>query len=97
MAPPLSDNGTQDALETAPEADPLPALPMQKESDPDWAKTENPAEPGQTTDPKQAVPMQKPAPAWAQTVPAPAETAGDPEPSPTAAPARLIASASNRC
>ena len=70
VAPPLSDNGTQDVAETASEADPLPALPMQKESDPDWAKTENPAEPAQATDPKQAVPM-KPAPKWAQTVPAP--------------------------
>ncbi|MGH7762724.1 MAG: hypothetical protein ACREOY_15115, partial [Candidatus Dormibacteraceae bacterium] len=70
VVPPVSDNGTQDAVATAPEADPLPALPMQKESDPDWAKTETPAESAQT-DPKEAVPMQKPAPKWAQTVPAP--------------------------
>lgn len=71
MAPPVSDNGTQDAVETEAEADPLPALPMQKDSDPEWAKTETPAEPAEATDPKQAVPMQKPAPKWAQTVPAP--------------------------
>ncbi len=71
VAPPVSDNGTQDALNTAAEADPLPALPMQKDSDPEWAKTETPAEPERATDPKQAVPMQKPAPKWAQTVPAP--------------------------
>ncbi len=50
---------------------------MQKESDPEWAKSEPPAEPAQETDPKQAVPMQKPAPKWAQTVPAPA---GEPLP-----------------
>jgi hypothetical protein len=67
----VNDNGTQDALKMAEETDPLPALPMQKGSDPDWAKSEPPSgtEPG--TDPKQAVPMQKPAPKWAQTVPAP--------------------------
>ncbi len=77
VAPPVNDNGTQDALKTAEEADPLPALPMQKGSDPDWAKSEPPSgtEPG--TDPKQAVPMQKPAPKWAQTVPAPPGEAPD--------------------
>ena len=67
----MVDNGTHDVVETAAEADPLPALPMQKDSDPEWAKTEAPAEPALATDPKQAVPMQKPAPKWAQTLPAP--------------------------
>src|SRR5258708_3621825 len=71
VAPPVSDNGTQDAAEAAADADPLPALPMQKDSDPEWSKTEAPAESALGTDPKQAVPMQKPAPKWAQTVPAP--------------------------
>ena len=77
----MSDNGTQSALDTASEADPLPALPMQKETAPDWAKTETPAEPENEMDPKQAVPMQKPAPKWAQTVPAPPGAALDESPS----------------
>ena len=71
VAPPVRDNGTRSALDTASEADPLPALPIQKETEPEWAQTETPAEPANETDPKQAVPMQKPAPKWAQTVPAP--------------------------
>ena len=71
VAPPLSDNGTQGAADAAAEPDPLPALPMQKDSDPEWANTESQAESTAGTDPKQAVHMQKPAPKWAQTVPAP--------------------------
>ncbi|MHB8688066.1 MAG: hypothetical protein ACYDB4_12830, partial [Candidatus Dormibacteraceae bacterium] len=67
----MSDNCTRDALHAAEEADPLPALPMQKGSDPDWAKKDSPSDTEPGTNPKQAVPMQKPAPKWAQTVPAP--------------------------
>jgi hypothetical protein len=61
----------------------LPALPMQKTSDPEWAHTETrpsepEAEPDSGTDPKQAVPMQKPTPTWAQTVPAPLDESSTP-------------------
>ncbi|HMJ39968.1 MAG TPA: hypothetical protein VK606_10490, partial [Verrucomicrobiae bacterium] len=62
----------------------MPALPMQKESDPEWANTET--QPGETdpgtdpeSDPKQAVPMQKPVPTWAQTVPARLDETSAPE------------------
>ena len=77
----MSDNGAPAATDSAAEADPLPALPIQKESDPDWASTDPPGQPAPDTDPKQAVPMQKPAPMWAQTVPeSPDERAGaDPQ------------------
>ena len=84
VAPPVDDGALQSATSTASEADPLPALPMQKENDPEWAHAET--RPGDTdpgtdpdTDPKQAVTMQKPAPTWAQTVPARLDETSTPE------------------
>jgi hypothetical protein len=84
VAPPEDDGALQSATDTASEADPLPALPMQKTSDPEWAHTETrpnepEAETDPDTDPKQAVPMQKPVPTWAQTVPAPLDETSAPD------------------
>jgi hypothetical protein len=80
----VDDGALQSATDTASEADPLPALPMQKANDPEWAHTET--RPGDTesgtdpgTDPKQAVTMQKPTPTWAQTVPARLDETSTPE------------------
>jgi hypothetical protein len=79
VAPPVDEGALQSATNTASEADPLPALPMQKTSDPEWAHTETrPNEPDTVTGPKQAVAMQKPTPTWAQTVPAPLDETSTP-------------------
>ena len=84
VEPPVDDGANQSATDMASDADPMPALPMQKESDPEWAHTET--QPSETeeeidpdTDPKQAVPMQKPVPTWAQTVPAPLDETSAPD------------------
>jgi hypothetical protein len=80
VTPPVDDGALQSATNTASEADPLPALPMQKEDDPEWAHTTTrEGETDPDTDPKQAVPMQKPVPTWAQTVPAPLDETSAPE------------------
>lgn len=64
-------------VSSASEGEPQRALPMEKESNPEWAQTEPPAEAADDTDPLPARPMQKTSPSWARTVPAPAGGAVD--------------------